>query len=410
MGKGARKRAERAEKEANSKYNSKHNIERWKTALAEKEDIIDNFIYWEHNEQIRFTLMYADAYGFLEEHEKQESRTDFENNMFIREMQRKMFAELKDKPEDYEFYTESIKRYFEIYIKLTEEDKDILFDEERKEIEAMFFWKALRGDIELTYEKKEEVENILNSNNLYGMYFMRDPAIPTRIIEAIEDCELIIDTEDVEKLTISKKDIKEFNEMYNKWSKQKTVGGTGLKLNKLDIGVISSPDGKVDVTDPCYSRDTWCRMNDIEVLKGNYKCIAYQGEVGGEAGMMFGGIRVWLLAIVHENFDYDILDDRTHFYNIGDIAVDAGMAGFFINHDKPKDWSNWVETKKAVDENDNVYLTDTGFWSHSGIGDGSYPVKAIRVFGDEHKDGTIVGLVINFLDCQMLTGKSPVAL
>ena len=27
-------------------------------------------------------------------------------------------------------------------------------------------------------------------------------------------------------------------------------------------------DNKIDVTDPSYDRDTWCRLNDVEMVPG----------------------------------------------------------------------------------------------------------------------------------------------
>ena len=31
--------------------------------------------------------------------------------------------------------------------------------------------------------------------------------------------------------------------------------------------------GSVDITDPCYNRDVWCRMTDVKIRKGVYTCI-----------------------------------------------------------------------------------------------------------------------------------------
>ena len=41
--------------------------------------------------------------------------------------------------------------------------------------------------------------------------------------------------------------------------------------------IIGTKDfqGAVDVTDPCYSRNVWCRMNNISIKKGLYTCIAW---------------------------------------------------------------------------------------------------------------------------------------
>ena len=32
----------------------------------------------------------------------------------------------------------------------------------------------------------------------------------------------------------------------------------------------------VDITDPGYDKDTWCRMNDIKIVEGDYTCIIWK--------------------------------------------------------------------------------------------------------------------------------------
>ena len=74
---------------------------------------------------------------------------------------------------------------------------------------------------------------------------------------------------------------------------------------------------------------------------------------------------------------------------IGFIGVDAGLAGFFI--DKPgytsEQWADFCDSIK----NGDVWLTDDGFFSQSGYGDGVYVVYACE------RNGLIVALEIRFL-------------
>ena len=44
------------------------------------------------------------------------------------------------------------------------------------------------------------------------------------------------------------------------------------RLRKKIIGkrVFGS---KVEVTDPCYSKDVWCKMDDVEIVPGEYTCV-----------------------------------------------------------------------------------------------------------------------------------------
>lgn len=47
-------------------------------------------------------------------------------------------------------------------------------------------------------------------------------------------------------------------------------------MRRKKIGTMDF-HGSVDITDPCYDRDVWCRMTDVKIRKGVY---AY--EQGGE--------------------------------------------------------------------------------------------------------------------------------
>ena len=37
-------------------------------------------------------------------------------------------------------------------------------------------------------------------------------------------------------------------------------------------------EGLVDITDPCYDRDVWCRINDVKVKESSFECVAWVGE------------------------------------------------------------------------------------------------------------------------------------
>ena len=34
-----------------------------------------------------------------------------------------------------------------------------------------------------------------------------------------------------------------------------------IKVREIVVGNLDIPNGKVDITDPCYDRDVWCRIN-----------------------------------------------------------------------------------------------------------------------------------------------------
>ena len=38
-------------------------------------------------------------------------------------------------------------------------------------------------------------------------------------------------------------------------------------MRKTKIGVMDF-HGSVDITDPCYNKDVWCRMNNVKISEG----------------------------------------------------------------------------------------------------------------------------------------------
>lgn len=142
---------------------------------------------------------------------------------------------------------------------------------------------------------------------------------------------------------------------------------------KMETIGVKNFGGKVDITDPCYNRDVWCRMNDVRIKEGEYTCGVWwkrrRYTVAGKAHYykIVGAIGIYLDGIIPEH---------SLMQYVGDIGVDAGLAGFF--HDKPDftdaQWNAFCsQIAKGV-----VWLTDIGFFSMSGDGDGEYEVFAAR--------------------------------
>lgn len=144
--------------------------------------------------------------------------------------------------------------------------------------------------------------------------------------------------------------------------------------------------GSVDITDPCYNSDVWCRMNDVKIKEGEYTCLVwYYTDKGKYNGKSYSDKVVGIIGIYHNG----IVPHQKAMKKIGSIGVDAGLAGFF--HKKPdyddRAWSKFC--KKLRD--DNVWLSEKGFYCSSGFGDGVYPVYAFK-HGREN-----VALEIRFL-------------
>lgn len=162
------------------------------------------------------------------------------------------------------------------------------------------------------------------------------------------------------------------------------------------VGNLDLSHGRVDVTDPCYDRDVWCRFS-TDVLPGMYKCYAAKNDIG----------RVSKIRIVHEDFDDKELAWSTEPYE--DIGVDAGLAGFFNNKPDYGD-DEWMHFCAELGEADghhrghfwsgkkNVYIADNCFFTQSGWGDGSYPVYVAETDGMWNYDGgEHTALEIDFL-------------
>jgi len=160
-----------------------------------------------------------------------------------------------------------------------------------------------------------------------------------------------------------------------------------MKLHPVHVGRRYFDERPVTATDPCYSAGTWCTIEGLKIKPGEYECVAWKGR------------------------DYYIgIDDKRHSYQrvfacgiyldgkltnesdaklVGEIGVDAGLAGFY--QDKPDyDGDEWFAFCDKIHAKDYL-ITDEGFCTQSGCGDGCYPVYSYT-----DADGNIVALEIKF--------------
>lgn len=156
-------------------------------------------------------------------------------------------------------------------------------------------------------------------------------------------------------------------------------------MRRKKIGVKDF-HGSVDITDPCYNKDVWCRMNSVKIREGEYTCMVwYHTDKGKYDGKPYSYKAVGILGIY---LDGKIPKQKT-MKEIGSIGVDAGLAGFF--HYKPdyddEAWSAFCDRVRHGD----AWITEDGFYSSSGYGDGCYGVYA------QKQNGEIVALEIRFI-------------
>lgn len=164
------------------------------------------------------------------------------------------------------------------------------------------------------------------------------------------------------------------------------------RLRRQKVGKMYF-NGTIDITDPCYDNDAWCRMTE-NVVAGEYLCLIWvakesykENEITHCPTQRVGSIGIYLDGIIPKQHDMR---------EIGEIGVDAGVAGFFQN--KP-DFSDkqWCDMCNIMRDG-NAWIQDNhdglceGFWSASGYGDGVYPVYA---FYDDNNQ--ITALEIRFM-------------
>lgn len=156
------------------------------------------------------------------------------------------------------------------------------------------------------------------------------------------------------------------------------------------VGTIKITNGVVDATDPCYDNRTVCRVNNIKICNGDYKCYAVYDKKEPN--------RVARCRIVLDDEEtMTKVEKGTSWRKYSNIGVDAGIAGFFVN--KPDfDDEEWGDFCDNFDNSKDKFIYENitgdsfGFCTESGYGDGIYAVWAIR--NDKRK---ITALEIRFL-------------
>lgn len=74
-------------------------------------------------------------------------------------------------------------------------------------------------------------------------------------------------------------------------------------MRKTKIGVMDF-HGSVDITDPCYDKDVWCRMNNVKISEGEYACYVWRHTDKGkyEDGTPYSYLLVGAIGISKSSF------------------------------------------------------------------------------------------------------------
>lgn len=125
-------------------------------------------------------------------------------------------------------------------------------------------------------------------------------------------------------------------------------------------GNIKFPE-TIDITDPSYDEDVWCRINNLPIEAGEYECYTVTADNDETDGW---GDRIARIGIRKQGAQIK------HTERIGLIGVDSGLAGFF-------NCDNQLAYEEALDNSvKDVFLSDKAFFSSSGYGDGGYDIYA----------------------------------
>lgn len=181
-----------------------------------------------------------------------------------------------------------------------------------------------------------------------------------------------------------------FRTTFSGLSKRHFVIGDNSNMGFLrcaHVGWRDYDSTPITVTDPCYNADTWCVIDGVKIKPGRYDCIAWKEkeQYTDESGKKHSYQTVRICGIYLNGYVPKSVEGE----QIGEIGVDAGLAGFFQN--KPDyDDEAWSRFCSEIGHKDYM-ITDYGFFTSSGNGDGFYPVFAFK-----NKDGEIVALEIHF--------------
>lgn len=144
-----------------------------------------------------------------------------------------------------------------------------------------------------------------------------------------------------------------------------------IPVRAVDLGQIEIKNGKIQMSDPCYSPDLWC-SHVTKVKNGKWNCKALVGIVPHGWGQ-----RVVALEINHESTPKK---KATTLQAV--CPVDSGQCGFFDadyynkqyqNADVNEKWYNKICKITCDDDNDCCGAIDgQGVVAASGIGDGVY--------------------------------------
>lgn len=160
------------------------------------------------------------------------------------------------------------------------------------------------------------------------------------------------------------------------------------------LGTFEVKSGKLIVSDPCYSRGTWCQGDLENVRTGKWTGLSVYGKTDW-------GNRVWEVRAVHADYPIDLaISEKTDLH----VGVDSGQAGIFDaekfagGEDSYGDGGWYDECCNLTNSASQGGILAGGVVTSSGFGDGVYECFITR------DNGKIVAAKVVFVmreeDCE----------
>lgn len=186
----------------------------------------------------------------------------------------------------------------------------------------------------------------------------------------------------------------------------------GMKI--WQIGEIHINTNHLDVTDPGYDDDVWCRLHIKDMQPGTYNCVVKYLQEEMKTKQLCKKVNTVVKTTIYladEGETVQRVEAGRSWRLAGVIGVDSGQAGFFPGH-KPNfnddEWEklvDWMYNRKDIPQDEdkpNGYIRKfdepggESFWTASGYGDGAYPVYAIHTIINKKRMCT--ALEIRFME------------
>ena len=184
-----------------------------------------------------------------------------------------------------------------------------------------------------------------------------------------------------------------------------------IKTTKLKYrGIMNIASGAIDITDPCYDDDTWCRMNNVKIKPGKYNC--FTSALAGDAAKEHGEV-IMTMVFAHEDVDPRKIK-RLEYDLLGEVGVDAGLMSISESGVKPNytdpEWfevtDKFFRFKDELEEamvsselsiNPPAGKESKQFWATSGFGDGEYRVLGAHTYDPDNSDAAPDVILIDFM-------------